>query len=198
MKHPSNIRELIKLPVDFIGFIFYAESPRYIGSLNPDDLEFIPSSVKRTGVFVNAQADYIKQQTEKYDLDIIQLHGSETAEFCEELNRIRPVIKAINISSPGDFEDIEIYEKACDYFLFDTKTQQHGGSGKKFDWSVLEYYKGSKPFFLSGGISSEDVAAIKEIKHPQLYGIDLNSKFESEPGLKNIQLLEKFIKEIQS
>ena len=132
-----------------------------------------------------------------YNLDLVQLHGSESVDFCMELNKTMPIIKAFSISQVSDLEQTEAYKNACDYFLFDTKTPQYGGSGQKFDWKILNENKGDISFFLSGGISIEDIDKIKKMKHPKLYGLDLNSKFESEEGLKDIELLKQFIKELK-
>lgn len=195
MKYPDNIRELGKLPVNFIGMIFYEKSPRSVGNLEWDEVkDSFDGSKERVGVFVNADMNYILQMTDKYNLDLIQLHGNESPEFCRELNKIMPVIKAFSIAESSDFEQTKNYEGLCDYFLFDTKTPQYGGSGQKFDWGILDKYKGNTLFILSGGISADDADSIKAIKHPKFYGIDLNSKFETEPGLKNIELLQQFIK----
>jgi len=199
MKHPDNIKELNKLPVDYMGLIFYEKSPRYAGVLNPSDLdESLGTDKKKVGVFVNSDTDFILQIANKYSLDAIQLHGSETPEQTKELAKHKTVFKAFSISEITDFEKVADYEDCADYFLFDTKTPQYGGSGQKFDWSILKHYKGSTPFWLSGGISVEDAKEIKSISHPKLFGVDINSRFEIEPGLKDIQLLKQFIKEIRS
>ena len=195
MKYPDNIRELGKLPVNFMGMIFYEKSPRYVDRLEWDDIkESFVRGKERVGVFVNAGMDYILQMTNKYNLDLIQLHGNESPDFCKELNKTMPVIKAFSIAESSDFEQTKDYEGLCDYFLFDTKTPQYGGSGQKFDWCILDEYNGDTSFILSGGISADDASNIKAIRHPKFCGIDLNSKFEIEPGLKNIELLQQFIK----
>lgn len=194
MKYPDNIKELNKLPIDLMGMIFYDKSSRYINGLTGYDLFEVPQRIKLTGVFVNADINYIAEKIVQYGLDIIQLHGNESPAFCNELNKTMPVIKAFSIADASDFEQAKQYEGVADYFLFDTKTTQYGGSGQKFDWSILAEYKGNTPFLLSGGISIDDVEAIKEIKHPRFAGIDLNSRFETEPGLKDIELLQQFIK----
>jgi phosphoribosylanthranilate isomerase len=196
MKYPENIKALARLPVDFMGMIFYQESPRFAGKLIVEDVDVLPPSIRRTGVFVNAEFDYIMEKVDKYHLDFVQLHGSEPTEFCKEVNEIAPVIKAFNVSEASDFEQVKAYEDACSYFLFDAKTPQYGGSGQKFDWQVLRAYTGKRGFFLSGGISSEDAESIRKIQHPKFYGIDLNSKFETEQGLKDIIRLQQFIKTI--
>ncbi len=199
MKYPENIQELNKLPIDYMGMIFYQKSPRYIDNQLCQNVGNIHSrNIKRVGVFVNSTVDYIVEMIDRYKLDLIQLHGDESPDFCIELNKTTPIIKAFSISEASDFEQTKAYEGLRGYFLFDTKTSQYGGSGKKFDWSILNAYDGDTPFFLSGGISAEDVEQIKAIKHPRLYGVDLNSKFETGPGLKDIQLLDQFIKQLRN
>ncbi len=194
MKFSDNIEELGNLGIDYMGFIFYKKSPRNI-EIKPNIK--LSKEIKRVGVFVNADINTIIQKINEFNLDIIQLHGNESPEFCRELNKIMPIIKAFSIAEASDFEATKQYHDLKGYFLFDTKTSHYGGSGQKFDWSILNEYKGEIPFFLSGGISEDDAQAIKEIKHPKLVAIDLNSKFEIEPGLKDINTLEKFITEIR-
>lgn len=194
MKDAENIANLTKLPIDYMGFIFYSKSPRFVDK-TLDISKY--KEIDKVGVFVNADKDYIKNKINDYALNAIQLHGNETPDFCKEFENIT-VIKAFSIANEKDFEATSDFEHCCNYFLFDTKTTQYGGSGQKFNWDILEYYKGARPFFLSGGISAEDVEEIKKINHPRLYALDLNSKFEIEPGLKDINKLEKFINDIQS
>lgn len=196
MKHPENIAELVKLPIDFMGLIFYSKSPRYVEHL---DLSDFPDQIKKAGVFVDADIDFLGERIGDYKLDMIQLHGNESVEYCNLIkNKYRlPIIKAFNVSEAKDFNKTNSYTNCCDYFLFDTKTSKHGGSGQKFDWSILNEYKWDKPFFLSGGISENEARAIKEIDHPQLYAIDLNSRFETELGYKNIEALTAFIHKIK-
>jgi phosphoribosylanthranilate isomerase len=197
MKYPGNIRDLSKLPISFIGMIFYDKSPRFADGLIFDDINTLPPYIERVGVFVNANIDYIMEKVNKYNLDLVQLHGTESAGFCKELDKTIPVVKAFNVSDISDFEQTKTHEDACSYFLFDTKTPQHGGSGLKFDWQILDAYTGERNFFLSGGISTDDTESIKKIQHPKFYGIDLNSKFETEPGLKDITRLQQFIKTLE-
>jgi len=197
MKYPRNIKELGELPIDFTGFIFYEKSPRLIDEVTLSGLQSLPDNIKRVGVFVNAGMEYIVTKANEYNLDYIQLHGCESPIFCKELSRTIPVIKAFSISETSDFGQTKEHEGICEYFLFDTKTPQHGGSGQKFDWNILDAYIGNTPFFLSGGISADDVERIKNINHPQFYGVDLNSRFETEPGLKDIQQLQQFIKALK-
>lgn len=198
MRDPQNIEELAKLHIDFMGMIFFERSARHVEQLTLYDLDnSLPETTKRVGVFVNAELEAIMHKVNKYRLDYIQLHGKELPELCIEVSKTIPVIKAFSISSAEDFKITAEYEGLCEYFLFDTKTPQHGGSGQKFDWELLKQYKGDTPFLLSGGISDNDVESIKKIEHPQFAGVDLNSRFETSPGLKNIELLKQFIKELR-
>lgn len=198
MKDSQNIEDLQELHVDLFGMIFYPKSPRYIENLDPSILPDRKYGTERVGVFVNESIEVVKEKILKYSLDLIQLHGNETYEDCLKLNEIVPVIKAFSIKDEADILKVNEYGKIWGYYLFDTKTVNHGGSGEKFDWSILDHYTADIPFYLSGGISSKDIEPIKAIKHPQFVGIDLNSRFEIEPGLKNINLLKEFIKEIRS
>lgn len=197
MKIPENIAELNKLPVHLMGLIFYKKSPRYAGNLNPESLLQLQVQPEITGVFVNEAPEIIIQAIKKYHLKYVQLHGMESPVTCKEMrNKGVKVIKAFSIEEKEDFKKCIFYENVCDFFLFDTKTSQHGGSGKKFDWNTLNAYEGNTPFFLSGGIGPEDAYSIKQLNHPQFYGIDLNSRFETEPGIKDIAKLKTFIKEL--
>ncbi len=195
MRNPENIKQLALLPIDFMGLIFYPKSPRYAADLNTDDLSTLPDSVERVGVFVNEKLETIVRLVNKYKLTYIQLHGTETPDFCIECSRISgvKVIKAFNISEESDLGVVVDYIESCDYFLFDTKSTQHGGSGLKFDWNILSAYHEDIPFFLSGGISESDIIGIQNLSLPQLYALDLNSRFEIEPGLKDINKLNNFI-----
>ncbi len=194
MKDIRNIKALTKLPVQMIGFIFYKKSPRYVGNLNAMELEDLPSSIQRVGVFVNDTEEIILSKIQTYHLQYIQLHGNESPDFCKQLTTQNvKVIKAFPVAETKDLEKTKAYENTCDYFLFDTKTSQYGGSGKKFDWEILSSYSSPTPFILSGGIGLEDSEIIRQINHLSLFAIDLNSQFEIEPGLKDIQKLKQFI-----
>lgn len=195
MRDKDNIMQILSLKPDFIGFIFYEKSPRFVNSLHDfSEIQF-DSKVKKTGVFVNANEQEIMQKVKMYDLQAVQLHGNESPSLCKTLKaRGLIVIKAIQIYSQEDFEEIDVYSAYIDYFLFDTKTKLYGGSGEKFNWSVLKEYKLKTPFFLSGGIDIDDIDNIKQFNHPKLIGIDLNSKFEFSPGIKDYNKLQKFIK----
>ena len=191
MKYPDNILEIGSLLPDYMGFIFWEKSARYFDGVIPN----LPKSIKKVGVFVNAAQDEILEKIAKYDLQAIQLHGDESVEFCQELKEnVKQVqieiIKVFSVDNSFDFEVLKPFETICDYFLFDTKGKLPGGNGTTFDWKVLENYPSNKPFFLSGGIGINEMEAVKEITKTNLplYAIDVNSKFEIEPGLKNIQL----------
>jgi phosphoribosylanthranilate isomerase len=199
MRDAQNIAEASELSPDIMGFIFYPNSPRYAGLvLEPDTTTRIPASIKKAGVFVNADFDAIAEMIVKYSLDIVQLHGSESPDLCHRLKENGVgVIKAFSIRDVKTFLQCTEYIDVTDYFLFDTLTPDHGGSGLRFDWNILQNYKSDHPFFLSGGIGPADVAEIFKISHPSLYGIDINSRFESAPGLKDINTSKKFISEIR-
>ena len=196
MKESENIIEISRLPIDMLGFIFYPLSPRYIENLSSDPLSFIPPAIGKVGVFVNQKEEDILFGVNKYQLQMVQLHGEESPLLCEKLkNRGLKVIKVFNVLVEEDLERISEYESICDYFLFDTKTDKFGGSGKKFDWTVLQYYTGKTPFILSGGIGPGDINGLLSFKHDFFWGIDLNSRFEIDCGIKDPVLLQQFIKE---
>ena len=197
MKFPENIQAVAALKPDMMGFIFYPKSPRYAEPLDVEVLQALPKRIMKIGVFVNASLDEILTVVKKYSLNGVQLHGTDSEEVCYTLKSVGLlVLKAFAISEAADFKATEEYEGSCDFFLFDTKTPAHGGSGQKFDWSVLSAYDGDTRFLLSGGISADDAEAIRQIDHPLLAGVDLNSKFEMSPGLKDVERLSKFIKQL--
>jgi phosphoribosylanthranilate isomerase len=198
MQDPDNIRRLVDLQPDYIGFILYPDSKRFLGNNYRLSVE-IPQSIKRTGVFVNALIPDIIAWSNKLDLNYVQLHGAESPEYCTELMSMDlHIIKTFPIDKEFDFQVVEDYLPWCDYFLFDNKTHLHGGSGEQFDWSVLLDYNYDKPFFLSGGIGPGDVRTLKVLKNPALYAIDINSKFETSPGMKDILLIKEFITTMRS
>lgn len=191
----ENIMELIPLDISRLGFIFYHMSKRYVyGKLIEDGLKAIPKHIKKTGVFVNAEIAEIEQVIDKYQLDSIQLHGDESPEFCKHFRTKTEVIKTISIRDKSSFEKAKLYDNACDLFLFDTQSEHYGGTGKTFDWQWLEEYTLDKPFYLSGGISLENFEEIKKLKHHQLLGVDVNSRFEIRPGIKDIEKIKQLIK----
>ncbi|HNW51127.1 MAG TPA: phosphoribosylanthranilate isomerase [Prolixibacteraceae bacterium] len=187
-----RMHQLAQMPVDMLGFIFYPRSPRYVvGKIDPVEIAKLPNHIARVGVFVNTGNEEIHEMAESYFLTAIQLHGNETAELCKELKAEGyTILKAFNIAKENNYE---AYTPYCDYFLFDTPSAQHGGTGQKFDWTLLENYKGTTPFLLSGGIGPNDTEALKQIDHPQFAGIDINSKFEVEPGVKDVELIKEFL-----
>jgi len=191
LKESENINAVTALSPDYVGFIFYGPSLRFINDLPVAALNDIPAEIYKTAVFVNESGDKIADLINKYKFNAIQLHGAESPEFCKLFRNNVQVIKAFGLSSDFDFDQLEPYADNIDLFLFDTKTDTHGGSGKTFDWAILSQYKLDIPFFLSGGIGPDNLAEIKKINHPQFYGIDLNSKFETAPGIKDINKLEK-------
>jgi len=191
MKIPENIEAVAGLNPDYMGFICYGKSPRYVAGLEADVLHTLPASIIKTGVFVNEDIDIVKQLINQYEFSAVQLHGSEDPAYCDGLREQVKVLKAFGVDELFDFETLKMYSGSVDYFLFDTKTAAHGGSGQVFDWAVLNRYKLDVPFFLSGGLSADNLSEVKQIKHPAFYGVDLNSRFEVEPGLKNIDKLRE-------
>ena len=190
----ENIMELIPMNISRLGFIFYHMSKRYVyGKLIEDGLKEIPKRIKKTGVFVNAEIAEIEQIIDQNQLDSIQLHGDESPEFCTYFRTKTEVIKTISIRDKSSFETAKLYGNACDLFLFDTQSEHYGGTGKTFDWQWLEKYTLDKPFYLSGGISIENFEEIKKIRHEKLIGIDINSKFEIRPGIKDIEKIKQLI-----
>ena len=205
MRNSENISSLLTLKPDFVGFIFYDKSKRFVKDF--PQVQF-PSTTKKVGVFVNETIEEVLRIVEKYQLDFVQLHGNETSEYCENLchlERSRKVvsgshslgiIKAFSVDKNFNFNDTKPFETICNYFLFDTKGKDYGGNGVKFNWGILQNYKGETPYFLSGGIGLDDKDELlsflgrQESKH--CYAVDVNSGFEIEPGLKNIEKLKEF------
>ena len=191
MKFPENITAVAALQPDYLGLIFYPHSPRFVGYEPNEALTELRLPAKKTGVFVDKDFSTIKSLIRKYNLDVVQLHGSESAETCAALRKTVEVIKAFGVDENFDFDLLKAYENNVDYFLFDTKTLVYGGSGKVFDWRVLENYTLNTPFFISGGLSNENISSVLQFQHPAFYGLDLNSQFEDAPGIKNIKKLEE-------
>lgn len=187
----ENIQAVAGLQPHYIGLICYDKSPRFINNLQTEAVANLPKNIIKTGVFVNESAETIQQLIDKYQLGAIQLHGSETPEFCTQFKDKVEVIKAFGVDENFDFNQLDAYANVVDLFLFDTKTAAHGGSGKAFNWDILKNYTGNVPFMLSGGISPENIAEAAAVSHPQFYGLDLNSRFEIQPGIKNIEALQK-------
>lgn len=193
MKYQDNINSLSDLMPDYMGFIFYPPSKRFIGlDFQKSDLDRIPAEINKTAVFVNAQLHEVIEFSNLYGMKTIQLHGNESPEFCLDLkNKGFTVFKAFGIDEHFDFSVLTPYTESVDYFLFDTKSSGHGGSGIKFNWELLQNYKLNKPFILSGGLGLENLEEVKQLKHSHFYGVDLNSRFETEPGLKDLSKLKK-------
>lgn len=223
MRERDNIAAVARLDIDMMGFVFWPQSPRYVRMISsaagiiPDYSEErlrssrgeqLPADKrqpKRVGVFVDDMPQNIVTRVYNYRLDFIQLHGDEPRETCENLRStlhpdIRPgigIIKAISVASAADIRRWKDYAGAVDMLLFDTKSAAMGGSGNRFDWSLLGEYDGDIPFLLSGGIGPDDAESIRSVAHPMLAGIDLNSRFETQPGLKDVEKLRKFIETIR-
>ena len=190
----ETIKTLITMKVARLGFIFYHKSARYVhGKLIEDGLLEVPQHIKKTGVFVNAEIPEIEQIIDRYKMDSIQLHGDEPPDFCQYFRTKAEVIKTISIKDEKSFETANLYCDACDLFLFDTHSEHYGGTGKTFDWQWLEKYTLEKPYYLSGGISLENFEEIRKLQHNQLKGIDINSKFEIRPGIKDIEKIKQLI-----
>lgn len=184
--------------MNWVGFIFFEKSKRNFpdGDLEADHV--LNTDKQKTGVFVNASKDFIQEKVRQYGLNIVQLHGDESPEFCKEVSKLGvKVMKAFSVYDELP-DSLSSYEKVLDYVLFDTKGTERGGNGVQFDWSVLEAYDLSVPFLVSGGISVEDADRLKDIKNEMMAGVDINSRFELEPGLKDEQLLERFVTEYKS
>jgi phosphoribosylanthranilate isomerase len=199
MRDSDNIIAAAELMPDIIGFIFYQSSARFAGELlNPVTLPQLPEGISKAGVFVNADYAFISDTIQEYSLDMVQLHGDEPPELCYRLRESGTrIIKAFHVDENTRFRLFSQYIACTDYFLLDTTSKNYGGSGKKFDWTILNSYDLGHPFFLSGGIGPGDVPLIEGIKNPSFEGVDLNSRFETEPGLKNIEKLKEFINELR-
>jgi phosphoribosylanthranilate isomerase len=198
MTQAANIAVVAELQPDYLGFIFYPKSPRFISDVSAELIKYVPSTIKTTGVFVNEELEVVKAYVFKYNLKAVQLHGKESVGYCEEIKSTGvELIKAFGVDENFDFSQLEPYLNTVDYFLFDTQTPAHGGSGKVFDWKLLEKYTFDKLYFLSGGIDLSHATTLKEINDPRLYAIDVNSKFELEPGLKDVEKLKEFFAAMQ-
>jgi phosphoribosylanthranilate isomerase len=193
----EDLVSLSRSGIDYAGFIFVPSSPRYAaGKIDPQLAALLSRSVpalKKTGVFLDEEVETILAIAEEYSLDAVQLHGNESPETCALLSEKREVIKTFSIAGATGFDACADYEGVCSFFLFDTAGPLAGGNGTQFDWSLLNSYEGSTPFFLSGGIGLQDVLRIDDIRHSQFAGIDVNSRFEIYPGKKDISRLQSFL-----
>ncbi|WP_031527772.1 phosphoribosylanthranilate isomerase [Dyadobacter crusticola] len=194
LRQQSNIEEVVALKPNFIGFIFYEKSPRFVGEeISEEYIKSIPQSIKKVGVFVNASPGHILNMVKKYDLQYAQLHGNEMPDICRSIRQKGvSVIKAFSINEQFNFAMLNNYKSFCDLFLFDTAGANPGGNGTSFDWNLLRKYDNEKPFLLSGGVGLDNIEEIIELsKTLPIYGIDVNSKFETEPGIKDISKLQE-------
>ena len=192
----KQLQQLDGLDVDFAGLIFYPESPRYVaGKISGKDLKRADLDLKKVGVFVNPEMIEVLDAIDEYGLDVVQLHGDEDPSMCEDLSAEVEVIKAFRISGEEDIDALVApYDAVCDYYLFDTGglKESFGGTGRQFDWSLLSKARIEKPFFLSGGIGVEDAAKVKAFRHPDFFGVDINSRFETTPGVKDMARVLQF------
>lgn len=199
MRQAQNIKDLTILKPDFMGFIFYPKSPRYVGEdWDSTIINKIPNSITRVGVFVNEGTASIIKLSNKYNLTAVQLHGNETPQQCQDLmQKGYIVLKAFQVDEKTQCSEILAYQGKCNYLLYDTKSKGLGGSGHKFNWEKLTELNEAGPFFLSGGITKDDADKIKDLNFSNLEGLDLNSKFELEPALKDIKQLKTFFENIR-
>ena len=200
MRNPENIDEVCASSPDFLGYIFYPKSKRYVGD-QPDVSIFnrVPQSIQKAGVFVNEELKTVINLCKRYGLEIAQLHGNESPEYCKEVQKNGLLVfKAFSLDDKFDFIKLKNYTSSVDYFLFDTKGKLPGGTGEKFNWQILDRYLLNVPFFLSGGIAPNDADAIKKIDHPQLFALDINSGFELQPALKDSPAVTNFVKQIKN
>jgi len=192
----KQLQQLDGLDIDFAGLIFYKESPRYIGDkISKQDLKKADFDLKKVGVFVNPEMIDVLDAIDDYGLEVVQLHGDESPEMCEDLSSEVEVIKAFRVADGVNIDELVApYDAACDYYLFDTGglKESFGGTGKQFDWTILTKAKIEKPFFLSGGIGPDDAPKVKAFKHPDFFGVDINSLFEKEPGVKDMSKVLHF------
>jgi phosphoribosylanthranilate isomerase len=200
MREKANIKQLVSLQPDFIGFIFYDKSPRFVGEeLDEAFISTLPKSIKKVGVFVNASPGYILSMVKRYDLQYAQLHGNEMPDLCRSIRqRGVNVIKAFSVDEQFNFAMLNNYKPFCDLFLFDTKGASFGGNGTAFDWSLLRKYDNDKPFLLSGGVSLDNIERVIELSRSlPIYGIDINSQFEIEAGLKDIERIQQLVAKVR-
>jgi phosphoribosylanthranilate isomerase len=196
MRSTENIRNIIELPIGYLGYIFYEKSARYVAHV---PLLTLPKQIQKVGVFVNSGIVEIVDKVKRFDLQAVQLHGDETINECTQLKQRLPkikLIKAFGIYNDFDWDQLMDYEGIVDFFLFDTKGKRRGGNGVKFDWEILNLYSLETPFWLSGGISLEDIVTVKKLAFEQLYGVDVNSQFEDQPGLKNVEKIKALTNEL--
>ncbi|HEY0272498.1 MAG TPA: phosphoribosylanthranilate isomerase [Chitinophaga sp.] len=192
----EDLETLYRLGADYAGLIFYERSPRYMGHLlSALDVKRTAPRLPKVGVFVDEPLESVLEHVTGYGLQLVQLHGDETPEYCATLARYVPVIKAFRIAGAVNWDSLRPYAQAADYFLFDTGGKPaYGGTGQQFNWSVLDAYPFEVPFFLSGGIGAEAAGALKALRWRHLYAVDVNSRFETAPGMKDLNAVQAFIK----
>ncbi len=196
MKYPDNISEVAALQPNYLGFIFWKSSKRYFDGTIPN----LSDKIKKVGVFVDAALEEVNEKVQQFHLQAVQLHGAESPSYCQQLKQNNvEIIKVFSVGVDFEFSQLEPYEQVCDFYLFDTKGELPGGNGYAFEWKLLENYPSTKPYFLSGGIGLEDADSLKEFfikpESKHCYAIDVNSKFELEPGLKDIEKIKEFLGE---
>ena len=197
MRNSQNIKELLMLRPDYMGFIFYDKSKRNAVNLDAELLKSFPSKTQKVGVFVNAALDEVKSKVDEFQLDFVQLHGDESVEYVGKLFAVGiRVIKVFAVGQSFDFNVLKPYKGLVEYFLFDTKGKERGGNGVVFDWGILKDYDQSVPFFLSGGIDNENVIGLAQLGEMNIHAIDVNSKYEIEPGWKDIERINELIKKL--
>ncbi|HSZ25986.1 MAG TPA: phosphoribosylanthranilate isomerase [Cytophagaceae bacterium] len=200
MKYSENIQELAQYKPDYLGFIFYEKSKRFVGDeLDPTVLKNLDDSIKKVGVFVNHSNDFIHEQVKKYNLDLLQLHGEESVAQCKELKQNgNTIIKVFQVDEAFDFATTESYKQYSDYFLFDTKSKDYGGTGIKFNWNILKRYDNEIPLFLSGGVDLKSIEEMNRLGFLNIHALDINSKFELAPATKDIKKVKLFIDHIKN
>jgi len=200
MTNLSNVKEICALAPDFLGYIFYSKSVRFVGTdPDPEMFSAVPETITRTAVFVNEYYERMVEIIGKFGIAAVQLHGMESPEICKSLrSRGLTVIKVVPGNQVGNDILLNKYNKVVDYFLFDTPVKSYGGGGRKFDWASLAQMKSTVPYFLSGGIRMEDADKLKSLESPGIYALDINSRFESEPGIKDPEMVKKFINDIRN
>ncbi|WP_221626984.1 phosphoribosylanthranilate isomerase [Pontibacter sp. Tf4] len=198
MRDPENLKQIAALQPDYLGFIFYKGSKRFCKeTIAPEQLAELPATIKKVGVFVDETTETIVNTARNYNLDVIQLHGHESPRQCQEIKDAGlDVIKAFSVDDRFVFENTLLYERSCDYYLFDTKGEAHGGNGIPFDWELMKNYLSPKPYFLSGGLNLENIKHLDKVR-PKPFAIDVNSGFELEPGLKDVEKVKLLLEQLK-
>lgn len=196
----DNIYKISALNPDFMGFIFYPKSKRYVGNdFSFEMIKDVPKTINKVAVFVNESIEKVLKIHESFDFDFVQLHGEESVDYCKEIKQSNiKIIKAFQIDEKLDFSNLKEYESSCEYFLFDTKSDNYGGSGRSFNWQLLLNYKLQTPFFISGGLGLQNIVQILEFKHPKFEVIDFNSQIEDDNYIKNIEKTTELLLKIKN